>query len=56
MRVCACVCVFKLGQGTGIFLSESRSVFLGGGTGMDGWTEAAGVEECGAAAGGTTLS
>lgn len=38
------------GQGVGSFLSESRRVFLGGGTAMDGWTEAAGV-----AAGGTTL-
>lgn len=44
MRVC------KIGQGTGIFLSESRSVFIGWRTGIDGWTEAAGVEECGAAA------
>ena len=42
---CVCVCVFRLSRGKGIFLSESRRVFLGGGAGMDGWTEAAGVEE-----------
>lgn len=50
------MCVFKIGQGTGIFLSDSRSVFLGRGIGMDGRTTAAGVEEFGAAAWGTTPS
>lgn len=37
-----CVSVFELGQDTGIFLTDSRSVFLGRGIEMDGWTTAAG--------------